>query len=452
MKTIFISILQGIEAKNILRTDIYKTLVARPNTRVVFVVGDKDKVGYYSKEFYNDRVFYEISPAFKATLGERIFSFLKFKLINTETMDLRRTMAFQDNKSHPIYFSLSFLFNKVFARPLVRKIVRWGDYLFIRNRMFNDLFDKYNPDAVFLAHLFDDVEIAILKEAKKRNVLSFGFINSWDKLTARCMMRILPDKLFVYNNIVRDEAINLADMKSENINVVGIPHYDFYFREKTNSKKLFFKQYGIDISKEILLYSPIGKYFSNSDWEVIDLIHDYINKGLLAKPSELLVRFQPNDFIDDKEVEKRPWLKYCWPGTRFSNKRGVDWDMSNSDLNHLHDTLKHISILICYAASISVDAAVFDKPVININFEVKEKQEFSKTPTYFYKMSHYNKALKTGGIRLVENKDQLLFWINKYLTDPSIDRDNRKKLVEQQCYILDGKSGERIGLGIMSLI
>ena len=72
-------------------------------------------------------------------------------------------------------------------------------------------------------------------------------------------------------------------------------------------------------------------------------------------------------------------LAWC----RFSNKRGVDWDMSNNDLRHLHDTLENISILICYASSISIDAIVFDKPVININFEVKEKQKLSKTPTYF---------------------------------------------------------------------
>ena len=265
-------------------------------------------------------------------------------------------------------------------------------------------------------------------------------------------MRALPNKLFVYNNIVKEEAHKLGDMKLLDIIAVGIPHYDFYFKEKANPKEFLSKHYGIDISKEILLYSPLGKYFSNSDWEVIDLIQDYIVKGSLIKSVELLVRFQPNDFLDEKEIEKRPWLKYCWPGVRFSNKRGVDWDMSNNDLRHLHDTLENISILICYASSISIDAIVFDKPVININFEVKEKQKLSKTPTYFYKTNHYQKALKTGGIKLVENKDQLLFWINKYLSDPSIDKDNRKKLVEQQCYFLDGHAGERIGLNMLSLI
>lgn len=452
MKTVFISILQGVEAKNILRTDIYKTLISKPDVRLVFFVGSKDKVEYYSKEFFNDRIIYEVIPTFRVTVGERIFSFLKFKLINTETMDLRRYMAIHDSRFHFIYFPISYIFNRIFARSVIRKFIRWCDMRFVHNDMFKLIFDKYKPDAVFLAHLFDDIEVAILKEAKRRKVFSFGFINSWDKLTARCMMRALPNKLFVYNNLVKEEARSLGDMKLSDIIVVGIPHYDFYFKEKASSKESLSKHYGIDTSKEILLYSPIGKYFSNSDWEIIDLIHDYINNGLLIKQAELLVRFQPNDFIDDKEIERRPWLKYCWPGVRFSNKRGVDWDMSNSDLKHLHDTLKNISILICYAASISVDAAVFDKPVININFEVKKKQEFSKTPTYFYKMSHYQKALKTGGIRLVKNKEELLFWLNKYLSDPSIDKDNRKKLVEQQCYFLDGRAGERIGLNIFSLI
>ena len=92
----------------------------------------------------------------------------------------------------------------------------------------------------------------------------------------------------------------------------------------------------------------------------------------------------------------------------------------------------------------SVDAAIFDKPVININFEVKEKQSLSKTPTLFYKTAHYGKALKTGAMRLPESEEELIRDINQYLANPSLDREGRRCLINEQCGKLDGRAGKRI--------
>ena len=91
----------------------------------------------------------------------------------------------------------------------------------------------------------------------------------------------------------------------------------------------------------------------------------------------------------------------------------------------------------------SIDASMFNKPVINIDFEVGGKKPMIKSPTHFYKMTHYINALKIGAVKLVNNKREMIVWINKYLENPELDGDNRKKLVEEQCYVLDGKAGKR---------
>ena len=52
MKTVFITIFQGAEAKNILRTDIYKNLIARDDVRIVFFVDSLERAEYYKKEFW----------------------------------------------------------------------------------------------------------------------------------------------------------------------------------------------------------------------------------------------------------------------------------------------------------------------------------------------------------------------------------------------------------------
>jgi hypothetical protein len=204
-----------------------------------------------------------------------------------------------------------------------------------------------------------------------------------------------------------------------------------------------------DPSKRLILYAPMGETFSGSDWDVIDLLHRWQAEGILPADVEVLVRFQPNDAVRGDEIQKRPWLRYDRPGVRFSAERGVDWDMPEAELIHLADTLAHSSLLVCYASGLSVDAAVFGKPVINVNFEITPAEHMIKSPTQFYAMEHYQNAIRTGGIRLVSSPEELRAWIRRYLNDPALDRAGRMRLVKEQCGELDGRAGERIGRAVI---
>lgn len=372
----------------------------------------------------------------------KFFSALKFHLLNSETVALRRRMALEESRSY-FWFAGNWLMNRVLANRLVRKIVRRLDYWFIGDEFFSELFDKYSPNLLFCAHLFDDKEIQLLREARRRNIKTVGFINSWDKMTARGIIRLLPDQLIVFNELVKKEAMKYGDMPEKRIIITGIPQYDWHTNYHPMLRAEFFQKKSLNPAKKLIVYAPMGKAFSNSDWDIIDLLNDAVIGGVI-KNAQLFVRFQPNDFLDDAEIKKRPWLIYDWPGVRFSKKRGIDWDMGFDDIRGLTNTLANADIFICYASSMSIDAAVFNKPVINIDFEVNSKELMSKSPTYFYQMTHYQKALKTGGIQHPKNVAELFNGINAYLENPTLDEAGRRRLVDEQCWKLDGKSGDRI--------
>jgi CDP-glycerol glycerophosphotransferase (TagB/SpsB family) len=126
--------------------------------------------------------------------------------------------------------------------------------------------------------------------------------------------------------------------------------------------------------------------------------------------------------------------------------------MNFADLEHLADTLSHAALIVCYASSISIDAAVFDKPIINIDFEVQHTASLLKSPTQYYKSLHYGKALKTEGIKLVKSKEELVDSINAYLLDPHLHSQERARLVSEQTVYTDGNSGKRIAEYLLSLI
>lgn len=443
MKTVFITIFQGVEAKNILRTTVLAELLNDSDIRLVFFVRTPERAEYYRKEFSDSRIVYEVADFEPREWWDKFFGALKFLLLRTSTTDLRRRMEFDRSRKRAAYLLLRGL-NLALARPWLRRVARWFDYRLAGERRFGPFFERYRPEAVFLAHLFDDTEIALLREAKRRNIPTIGFVNSWDKLTARSAVRLLPDQLLVYNDIVRAEAIAHADMPESRIAVVGIPQYDHYFGHRPRPRQEFMAAVGLNPAMRFFLYAPMGETFSVADWDIIDLIKGWLDQDALGPNIELFIRFQPNDFVDERELSRRPWLKYDRPGIRFSRTRGVDWDMSGKELEHLADTLTHMSLLVCYASSISVDAAIFGKPVINIDFEIKPPAELLRSPTQFYRMEHYRKALATGGIRLVDSRESLAHWIRTYLARPETDREGRRRLVRVECGPCDGKAGERI--------
>lgn len=441
MKTVLITIFQAVEAKNILRTNVIKALLEDNAVRVVCLARFPERAEYYAREIPHERITYDAWYQAPQGMLERFFSFLKFSLIKTKTTDLKRLMYYEESGNF-VSFTFGRIFNFVFAQKFVRQLIRFIDYRFIPNAGFGALLEKYRPDVVFLAHLFDDVEIALLREAKRKNIPAVGFINSWDKLTARCAVRLLPDTLVVYNDIVKKEAMEHMDMPEERIIVCGIPQYDQYFTDNPVSREEFFRKTGLDPNRKVVLFAPMGRAFSNSDWDMIDMLHTLIPEKL--PNAQLYVRFQPNDFLDEKELSRRPWLKYSFPGKRFGTERGGDWDMDFGELRHLTNTLAHSSLLVSYASSMSIDAAIFGKPVININFELRQGERPSKSPTQYYKTDHYQKALESGGIRLVHSPEELCWWFEQYLYNPDKDSAGRERLVSQQCHRKDGKAGECI--------
>lgn len=451
MKTIFITIFEGVEVKNILRTPILAGLLNDKEVRIVLFTKSQQKVDHYKKEFSDPRIIFESVEWKSVSRIDRFFSKLKFVLLRTETTDLKRKMISEFENKVFGYYSGKAL-NFILAWSIIRRIARFCDFHLVKDSTYALFFEKYSPSAVFLAHLFDEPEIALLREAKKRNVVSIAFINSWDKVTSRCIMRLLPDKAIVFNDLVKQELIDFNEMNPKDILVSGLPQYDFFYTDQRSPREEFFKKIGVNSEKKLIVYASMGRAFSGSDWDMIDFLHLLVSSEGSLKDCDLLVRFQPNDFIDEKEITKRPHLKYDQPGVRFGTKRGVDWDMGHEDLKHLGDTLHYMSVLVCYASSISIDAAVFDKPVINIDFEIRKNDSMLKSPTQYYKTLHYKNALKTGAIDLVKSEQELIGSIKAYLDNPALRSVERTRLVSEQCAFVDGKSGKRISQFILELI
>jgi CDP-glycerol glycerophosphotransferase (TagB/SpsB family) len=120
------------------------------------------------------------------------------------------------------------------------------------------------------------------------------------------------------------------------------------------------------------------------------------------------------------------------------------------DQARLRETLQAADVLLWVATTLGVDAAALDRPQIMVNFDGFETRPYLKSVRKFHDEDHMKKLVATGGAHVARSKQELAEWINKYLDDPSLDADKRKKIVESQIVYTDGKSGERFAQAIIS--
>ena len=297
MKTIFLTSFEGVETKNLLRTSILSTLLRSPDVRIILFTHTEERVAYHKKEFEHEKILYEVVRRRHVRGLDRMFQKLKFTLLKTETTDIRRRMKYETEK-HFIAYAVSMAVNRILARKSMRLLFRFLDYHLIQNTYYDAYFKKYHPVGVVSANLFDESEVDLVRAAKKRNVKTIGFINSWDKVTARSILRILPDRTIVFNGIVKDELMRHDHARAEDIFIGGMPQYDHYITRPAISREEFLKRMKIAVSHKLLVYAPVGNVYGNSDWAVMDFLHQLIEEGTLGDNVEMLVRFPPNDSIN----------------------------------------------------------------------------------------------------------------------------------------------------------
>jgi hypothetical protein len=62
----------------------------------------------------------------------------------------------------------------------------------------------------------------------------------------------------------------------------------------------------------------------------------------------------------------------------------------------------------------------------------------------YYRFTHYVNITRHGAVRLAEHPAQLVAQIGRYLQDPALDREGRRRVVLEQCQFLDGRAAERV--------
>ena len=116
---------------------------------------------------------------------------------------------------------------------------------------------EQQPDLILVTPLVDlgSDQIEYVKGARQLGVRSGLCVHSWDNLTTKGLIRLIPDRIFVWNEAQRREAVTLHGATAGQVVVTGAPVYDQWFeRRPSSSREDFCSRVGLPADRPFFLY------------------------------------------------------------------------------------------------------------------------------------------------------------------------------------------------------
>jgi hypothetical protein len=449
--TVLVAVPLGEAVRNVLRTDAFEVLKRQPDVRVVILsqgAGDPS----FRQEFEGPNVVTEMLYPYAPSKMERALQSFRIAMLHGQSSTIRVYARRSYGTWLSILVPIATLAVRLFGKARVNRLL--GALSSTSQRVARDrygpVFDRYRPDLVVLSRVLNhSADSLVLQEASRRRIPTVALAASWDNFTSKGFFPFGIDRVVVWNEIMRGEAIELFDFPPEHVYVSGIARFDTYFsRAGIRPREDFLRDFDLDPAARIITYTTghaqIGWPYEQKSPEpaIVQLLVDAIEHGVFGDRTQLILRLHPQASPDDfRSLAQHPAVRMQIPGRPSPFQ---DRDLSRDENRLLAETMLYSNVVVNIASTITIDAAVFDTPVVCVGFDLTGRPP-DQTVRRFYDFEHYQKLAACGGFRRADNPEELVAEIVAYLRDRSRDAEGRRRMVEQQCAFTDGRSGDRVG-------
>ena len=475
-RTIMIPINQGISYRYILQTDIFKEIQKKAKQIIVLVPEPTDPFYGNIKSYKNVIIEdYRQDDYEKYMQSSKLHKRLKQirNFVQNGKYDITTTIGHHNvyiydyyNKNTPGYKSrlLLWITNLIIFiaqhSKILRKFILYIENILFTPNIHNDLFKKYQPDLLVVTSLGTfDYDQFFMRQARKHSVKVISVILSWDNTTTRGYPAAYSDLVITWTDIMRKELIQLNDIDEENIQLGGVALYDYYYKNNNfYSRDELYNILKIDKKLNLIFFATKSPNCYVSNDYITKLILEAINKKQLIKEYHLLVRLHPifyrriNDelvfscFLKDFEALARNNNRLTINQPQIKSN-ALNYSMPNSEIKLLASILKHSSLMVNIFSSLTIEASIFDIPIINIAFEGEIPNSIKKGRLNINQdlnESHNVRIVNSNGVAMVYQKQQLIPSINKELSDPLRRHKGRQKILSDETGPNHGSAGRKI--------
>ncbi len=321
-------------------------------------------------------------------------------------------------------------------------------------RSFDELFERLRPDLVFNgSHIHGRAGELPIRVAKAMGIPTAGFIFSWDNLTSRSRIFAPYDHYLVWHEPMRRQLLEIyPKVKAERVSVTGTPQFDFHLKPDLElSREELCRRIGIDPERPFVLYTTgISNHFFEEHRHVEQVIRLLGELDLPKKPQLVVRTYVKGTSPEMLELSRQNLPDVVFPEVLWEPR----WQTPLfEDLALYSNLLRHTALGINAASTVSLELLLFDKPVINLDFDPPGSNlPWALGYQRHIRFDHYWPVAQSGAVMVAKSDADMAEMLHRGLTDP------RGGIQARQDFLggmfgdtLDGASGRRVADCLLQL-
>jgi hypothetical protein len=273
-----------------------------------------------------------------------------------------------------------------------------------------DVFRRIQPDLTLLTPLlyFRSHQVDHIRSARLLGIKSILGVGSWDHLTTKGLIHEVPDRVLVWNEAQKREAIELHGVPADQVVVTGAQAYDHWFSTGPSiEREPFCRRVHLDPDRPLLLYLCSSPFIAPHE---VGFVRRWITAVRASADPRLrtagvLVRPHPQNWKQWQDVDLAAEFDHVafWPKTGVNPIGGA----ARSDY---FDSIYHSEAVVGVNTSAMIESGIIGRPVYTVQAE-----EFAATQEgtlHFQHLKNVDGGLVFQAQTLDEHTRQLAHMLN----------------------------------------
>ena len=251
-------------------------------------------------------------------------------------------------------------FQREAGRARLASVLRALERALPPNRDLERLIAAHDPDAVLITPLVDlgSRQLDHLRAAKALGIRTMLPVCSWDHLSSKALLRLMPDAVLVWNPVQQSEAIDMHGVPAERVVVTGAQCYDQWWgRAPSRTREAFCAEVGLRPDRPYLLYvcSSLFRGTADEPTFVLDWIEAVRGSDdPRLKDIGILVRPHPARLKEWAQVDLSEYRNVAFGGAHPVHDEAKD---------DYFDAMYYSAAVVGLNTSAFLEASVVGKPV-----------------------------------------------------------------------------------------
>ena len=254
------------------------------------------------------------------------------------------------------------LFASESSRRRLARVLDLLDHAVPRSKAIDRFLEEEQPDVLLITPLVGVAatsQLDLLRSARARRIPAAVCVWSWDHLSSKAIIRDVPERLIVWNDVQKQEAIDMHGVPPERTVVTGAQCFDRWFdRPPARARAEFCRRVGLPDEGPYVLWVCSAVFpGSPSEAELVMrwIAHVRRSADPALRTARILIRPHPSRL---SEWERNDWRDL--PGVALYGGNPID-EESRADY---FDSMYHSAAVVGLNTSAFIEAGIVGRPVM----------------------------------------------------------------------------------------